>query len=192
MLKAGIAHIHLVVLHRFWNANERTARGLSTLVLQRSLYRFRKLISLESHLSGVRGFYFTAIERALGGRVTLEYDATSWLEFFTQALNVEAEVLVGGFIEWHRMMDECLRNFGEKGWLSRHMDSIAFALRTGQITRSDYMGISGLSQATASRDLVAMVEAGILLAEGKTRPGFMSQIPNIFLPNNKYQQNNYR
>jgi len=72
------------------------------------------------------------------------------------------------------------------------MDRIAFALRTGQITRSDYMGISGLSQATASRDLVAMVEAGILLAEGKTRPGFMSQIPNIFLPNNKYQQNNYR
>jgi len=112
VLKAGIAHIHLVVLHHFWNANERTARGLSTLVLQRSLYRFRKLRSLESHLSGVRDFYFTAIERALGGRVTLEYDATSWLEFFTQALNVEAEFLVGGFIEWHRMMDECLRNFG--------------------------------------------------------------------------------
>ena len=77
VLKAGIAHIHLVVLHPFWDGNGRTARGLSTLVLQRSLYGFRKLISLESHLSGVRDFYFTAIERALVVRFTLEYDATS-------------------------------------------------------------------------------------------------------------------
>ena len=53
--------------------------------------------------------------------------------------------------------------------MSRHLDGIAFALRTGQITRSDYMEISGVSQATASRDLLAMVEAEILLAEGKTR-----------------------
>lgn len=182
VLKAGIAHIHLVALHPFWDGNGRTARGLSTLLLQRSLYGFRKLISLESRLSGVSDFYFTAIERALGARFTLEYDATSWLEFFTQALNVEAEILVGGFIEWHRMMDECRRNFGEKGWLSRHLDGIAFALRTGQITRSDYMEISGVSQATASRDLLAMVEAEILLAEGKTRTRIYGPNPTKFSP----------
>jgi len=72
------------------------------------------------------------------------------------------------------------------------VDSIAFALRTGQSTRSDYMGISGVSQTTASRDLVAMVEAGILLAEGKTRTRIYVPNPKHFLPNNKYQQNSYR
>tara|TARA_Y100001001_G_C7715367_1_gene204933 strand:- start:62 stop:181 length:120 start_codon:yes stop_codon:yes gene_type:complete len=39
------------------------------------------------------------------------------------------------------MMDGCRREFGKKGWLSRHVDGIAFALGTGQITRSDYMEI---------------------------------------------------
>lgn len=173
VLKAGIAHIHLVAVHPFWDGNGRTARGLSTLVLQRSLYGFRKLISLETHLSGIRDSYFTAIERSLGNRFALGYDATSWLEFFTQALNVEAERLVGELVEWHRMMDEYHRHiiveFGGKGSNLRLWDGIAFALQTGQITRADYIEISGVSPVTASRDLAFLVESGILVSEGKTR-----------------------
>lgn len=180
VLKAGIAHIHFVAIHPFWDGNGRTARGLSTLVLQRSLHGFRKLISLESHLFGVRDFYFTAIERALGTRFALGYDATSWLEFFTQALNVEAERLVGELVEWHRMMDEGRRIARENDVAPRHWDGVAFALYTGQITRADYIEITDVSQATASRDLSKLVEAEILLAEGKTRTRVYRPNPKIF------------
>ena len=48
VLKAGIAHLHLVAIHPFWDGNGRTARGLETLMLQRSPFGFRKLISIET------------------------------------------------------------------------------------------------------------------------------------------------
>ena len=47
VIKAGLAHIHLIAIHPFWDGNGRTARGLATLLLQRSPFRFRKLLSLE-------------------------------------------------------------------------------------------------------------------------------------------------
>ena len=40
VLKAGIAHVHLVAVHPFWDGNGRTARGLATLLLQRSPFGF--------------------------------------------------------------------------------------------------------------------------------------------------------
>jgi Fic family protein len=49
------------------------------------------------------------------------------------------------------------------------MDAYSFAVQTGQITRGDYMEITGVSPATASRDLNEMVNVGVLRVEGKTR-----------------------
>ncbi|PKB79364.1 MAG: hypothetical protein BZY88_13730 [SAR202 cluster bacterium Io17-Chloro-G9] len=56
-----------------------------------------------------------------------------------------------------------------KGWPQRYVDAYAFAIQTGRITRSEYMEITGVSPATASRDLAELVEAKVLTAEGKTR-----------------------
>jgi Fic family protein len=169
VLKAGIAHIHLVAIHPFWDGNGRTARGLSTLILQRSLFGFRKLLALESHLFAIRDSYFTAIERALGTRFDLNYDATSWLEFFTLSLSAEAKRLVTKLTDWHRDMEDIYRISENDGWIRRQADGLMFAFHTGQITRSDYIEITGVSPVTASRDLAAMVKAGLLIPEGKTR-----------------------
>ena len=67
------------------------------------------------------------------------------------------------------MMQYAHEVFAAKGWHQRQADGFAFAFQTGQITRSDYMEISGVSAATASRDLGALAEAGVLIAEGLTR-----------------------
>ena len=50
VIKAGLAHLHLVAIHPFWDGNGRTARGLQTLLLQRSSFGFRKLLSLQRRL----------------------------------------------------------------------------------------------------------------------------------------------
>ena len=93
VIKAGLAHIHLVAIHPFWDGNGRTARGLATLLLQRSQFGFRKLLSLESYLFAIRDRYFSAIEQTLGRAFSLDYDATQWLEFFTLTLNAHADEL---------------------------------------------------------------------------------------------------
>jgi|TARA_Y100000031_G_scaffold105539_1_gene116138 Fic family protein len=167
--RAGIGHIHMVAIHPFWDANGRTARGLSTLILQRSPFGFRKLLSLESYLFDDRHSYFTAIERTLGTNFSHEYDATPWLEFFALALRRHVSEFVAGLTDWHRMMQDLYAWGMEGGLLERQMDGHAFAIRTGRITRPEYIEITGVSPVTASRDLAQLVRVGVLIPEGKTR-----------------------
>ncbi len=167
--RAGIAHIHSVAIHPFWDGNGRTARGLTTLILQRSPFSFRKLLALENYLFQDRDSYFTAIERTLGTSFSRGYDATPWLEFFALALDRHVSEFVAYLTDWHRRMQEVYKVGTEKGWVPRQVDGLWFALQTGKITRPEYIEITGVSPVTASRDLAEMVEAGALVPVGKTR-----------------------
>lgn len=169
IIKAAIAHLHLVAIHPFWDGNGRTARGLETLLLQRSIFGFRKLLSLESVLLDLKDDYFSSIERSLGSTFTPDYDATPWLEFSTMALEICSDQLVAKTADWQRMMQQARNLWDAKGWPQRHADGYAFAVQSGRLSRSDYIEITGVSAATASRDLAELVEAGVLVAEGKTR-----------------------
>ncbi len=169
VVKAGLAHIHLVAIHPFWDGNGRTARGMATLLLQRSQFGFRKLLSLESQLFANRDSYLTTLEQTLGTRFSLDYDATPWLEEFTLALATEVQRLEDNLTDWHRRVQENYHIADTMGLAHRKVDGHVFAMRTGQITRADYMQITGVSAITASRDLAALVQAGVLIPEGKTR-----------------------
>ena len=169
IIKAGIAHIHLVAIHPFWDGNGRTARGLSTLMLQRSPFAFRKLLALESYLYAIRDDYLDAIRKALGERFSPDYDATGWLEFFVLALRVNVNTLTGSLTDWHRMMQELHADGVAAGLVPRQVDGHMFAIRSGQITRSAYTEIADVSPATASRDLAHLVRMGFLTQAGNTR-----------------------
>ncbi len=169
ILKAGIAHIHLVAVHPFWDGNGRTARALATLVMQRSQHHFRKLLSIEKQLSLIRDGYFSAIERTLGTRFSEDYDASRWLEFFTEVLRDNSRALVAVLTDWHRRMEEIYRNMQARGFNHRQAEGVVFAAVTNKLTRADYMEITGASAATATRDLNELVAVGFLKATGKTR-----------------------
>ena len=169
VLKAGIAHIHMVAVHPFWDGNGRTARALSTLILQRSLFGFKKLLSLEKLLFGDRDEYFDALERTVGAGFAADYDMTSWLEFFTRSVYVNALLLVESLTEWHKSMEQGHEFMDAAGVAPRLADAVALATQTGSITRGVYAEITGVSPVTASRDLAKLVELGFLVPEGKTR-----------------------
>lgn len=169
VIKAGIAHLHMVAIHPFWDGNGRTARGLETLLLQRSPFGFKKLLSIESFLLDLKDDYFAAIRETLGTTFSLDYDATPWLEFSVMVVNFCSDRLVEKIMDWHRMMQDVHDRWEAKGWPPRYVDAYALAIQAGKITRSDYVDITGVSVATASRDLAAMVDAGVLISEGKTR-----------------------
>lgn len=169
VIKAGLAHLHLVAIHPFWDGNGRTARGLETLLLQRSPFGFKKLLSLEAFLLDIKDDYFAAIRGTLGTKFSLDYDATPWLEFSVMVVNFCSNKLVATITDWRRMMQEARDHWEATGWPPRYVDAYALAVQSGQLTRSDYVEITGVSVATASRDLAVLVDAGILIAEGKTR-----------------------
>ena len=169
IVKAGIAHIHLVAIHPFWDGNGRTARGVATLILQRSQFDFRKLLSLESFMFDTRDRYFGAIERTLGTQFDPDYDATPWLEFFLSTLLAHALQLVSTLTEWHRRMGEVYEQFERSDLINRQADGYIYALQVGKISRADYMEITGVSGVTASRDLAKLVGESLLIPKGKTR-----------------------
>lgn len=169
VLKAGLAHLHLVAIHPFWDGNGRTARAVATLILQRSGYGLNRLLSLESFFAGIREEYIRAIERTLGTRFNRKYDATTWLDFFALGVYAAATTVTAKLTQWHQMMEGFHNAFGDFGLNHRQIDGLMFALHTGRITRSDYMEITGISPITATRDLRRLVEAGALKAYGNTR-----------------------
>lgn len=169
ILKAGIAHMHLVAIHPFWDGNGRTARALATLILQRSRFGFKKLLSLESFIFSIREHYFAAIERTLGARFMPDYDSTPWLEFFTSSLFAHTITLIQTLTDWRRSMDRLHKTLAKVNVSERQTDGLAYAIRTGRITRSDYIEITSTSPVTASRDLAYLAREGWLIPIGKTR-----------------------
>lgn len=182
VIKAGLAHLHMVAIHPFWDGNGRTARGLETLLLQRSPFGFRKLLSLESTLLNIKDQYFSSLRETLGTVFSTGYDATPWLEFSTTALKLTSDLLVEQTTDWHRMMQDAHDRWEATGWPQRYVDAYAFAAQAGQITRSDFMEITGVSAVTASRDLAKMANLGVLVPEGKTRRRIYRPAPLDSLP----------
>lgn len=169
ILRAGLAHIQLVAIHPFWDGNGRTARALATLIMQRSQFDFKKLLSLEGHIFAIRDEYLTAIERTLGSEFSTDYDATPWLEFFTTQLSAHSSNLTDVLTDWHRVMDRIYAAMSDSGLNYRQEDGVIFARQTGKITRADYIEITDASPSTASRDLASLVEKGFLIAKGERR-----------------------
>ena len=177
VLKAGVAHIHLVAIHPFWDGNGRTARALATLLLQRSQFGFKKLLSIESDLFALWDEYRSAIERTLGDQFMSGYDATQWLEFFASMMQAHARQVTGRLTDWHRIMREFYDDMAHFGITERQIEGLAFALNSGTIARSDYIEITGVSPVTASRDLEVLVQQGLLVPEGKTRARIYRPVP---------------
>ena len=177
VLKAGIAHIHLAAIHPFWDGNGRTARGLETLILQRSSYGFKKLPSLEAGLLGIKDEYFAAIRNTLGVEFSGDYDATPWLEFISMTTKFASNIVVDDATDLHRFVESVYSEAPGAGLTTRQIDGYLYATQTGRITRGDYLDITGVSAATASRDLAEMVAKGLFTMEGKTRSRIYRPVP---------------
>lgn len=166
IVKAGIAHLHLVAVHPFVDGNGRAARLIATLLLQSHGYGFRKLLSLDAHYQGNRDKYIEALNRSLGKKFSNDYDSTAWLEFFVNSVWLEATRLEKKLTDWRMWIEEVHKKFIPLGLNERQVDGLIYAVRAGQITRKDYAEIARVSLLTASRDLANMVGRGILEPRG--------------------------
>lgn len=82
VLAAGIAQFQLVHIHPFVDGNGRTSRLLSTLLLYRAGYDFKRLFTLSEFYDRDRSAFYRAIQSVR----EREMDLTGWLDFFTHGL----------------------------------------------------------------------------------------------------------
>ena len=169
VISAGIAHLHLVAIHPFVDGNGRTARLLATLLLQKAGYGFRKLLSLDAYYQRNRDEYINALRDSLGTTYNPEYDSTKWLDFFTGSIIWQSETLERRLTDWRIGVEQIHKDWKPTGLNDRQIDGIIYTGKKGYLTRKDYAEIANVSLITASRDIAAMVKAGLLKPEGKAR-----------------------
>jgi Fic family protein len=170
LLRAGIAHLWFESIHPFEDGNGRVGRALADLALAQEMKSAWRLISLSTELSAEREAYYAELHAASRA----DADNTRWLFWFCgrfeAACNRSSKLM-------HAAMDKARfwSRHAASGFDSKQSKVINRLLDAGprgfegDLTTAKYSNLTGVSRATAFRDLSALVEAGALAASGAGR-----------------------
>jgi cell filamentation protein, protein adenylyltransferase len=160
---AGVAHFEVAEVHPFADYNGRTARLFATAVLWREAFLERPLFSPERYYAEDKDAYYEALRA-----IKRTHNLTDWLTYYVTGLAVEFERVA----ERIRHLNELTRALDLPVQLTANQEEAIAALTTGgrrELTIVEYVDMVGASPRSASRDLNALVEAGVLRARGTTR-----------------------
>jgi len=159
VLKAGLAHLWFVTIHPFEDGNGRVARAIADMSLARSEKSPQRFYSMSEQIGQERHAYYDILEQTQKGTL----DVTRWLIWFLHCLgraienaqNLTANVLAKARY-WERIKGTSL-NERQTLIVNRLLEGFA-----GKLTTSRYATLAKCSQDTALRDILYLVERGLL------------------------------
>jgi len=160
VLRAGIAHLWFVTIHPFDDGNGRIARAITDMALARSEQSPQRFYSMSAQIRIERNTYYDTLEKTQ--RDGLEI--TPWLEWFLGCLDraiAGAEETLGavlGKARFWKSHADTLFNERQRLMLNKLLDGFE-----GKLTSSKWATIAKCSQDTALRDIVDLVERGVLV-----------------------------
>lgn len=168
VVRAAMAHLHVVSVHPFSDGNGRVARIVQSLVLARGGLLAPELVSIEEYLGANTGAYYQTLQRVQGGSYRPERDATPWVKFCVEAHIEQARRRLEQLAQARRRWSYLEGLVERRGW----PDRMAIALEQslfGGTDRVSYATEAGVSAPTASNDLRRMVDAGLVVRRGRGR-----------------------
>ena len=168
VLKAGIAHLWFVTLHPFEDGNGRIARAIADMQLARADGNGERFYSMSVQIRQERNAYYDVLEKTQKNtHVTRAgIDITAWLEWFLacldRALDTTESTLAGVFKKARFWESHPAGSINER---QRTMINKLFDGFEGKLTSSKWAKITRCSQDTALRDILDLVEKGILLKD---------------------------
>lgn len=168
LARAGIAHLWFEIIHPFEDGNGRVGRAIVDLALAQDLEKHPRIVSLATELSARRADYYAQLREASleGG------DIARWITWFCNSICKACErstaVMESSLVKarfWTAHSDKPL-SAAQRKVINRLLDAgpRGFA---GDLTTRKYASITGLSRATAYRDLAALERQGVLTAFGR-------------------------
>lgn len=160
VLKAGLAHLWFVTIHPFDDGNGRIARAIADMVLARSENSPQRFYSMSAQIRQERAAYYDMLEQAQKGTM----DVTFWMEWFFECLGRAidgAQTILGAVLAKARFWEAnagVALNARQRLVLNRILDGFE-----GKLTTSKYAKLAKCSQDSALRDILALVERGILV-----------------------------
>jgi Fic family protein len=160
VLKAGLAHLWFVTLHPFDDGNGRIARAISDMSLARSEQSPQRFYSMSAQIRQERNAYYEILEQTQKGTM----DVTPWLDWFLGCLSraIEgAQTTLAAVLSKARFWDSIRTvrlNDRQRSVLNRLLEGME-----GKLTTSKWAKLTKCSQDTALRDILHLVERGILV-----------------------------
>ena len=162
VLRSGIAHLWFVTIHPFEDGNGRIARALSDMMLARSEQTPQRFYSMSAQIRNERDAYYGALEETQKGTM----DVTKYLKWFLDCLNhafdgVESTLaIVLRKARFWQTFAERAFNDRQCAVLNKLLDGFE-----GKLTSSKWAKLAKCSQDTALRDILELVEHGILVKD---------------------------
>jgi Fic family protein len=160
VLRAGLAHLWFVTIHPFDDGNGRIARTIADMVLARSERSAQRFYSMSAQIRHERNDYYEILERTQKGTL----DVTPWMEWFLGCLGRAidgAQTTLASVLKkarfWQTERDVPI-NGRQRLVLNRVLDGFE-----GKLTTSKWVTIAKCSSDTALRDIVDLVERGVLI-----------------------------
>jgi Fic family protein len=159
VLKAALAHLWFVTVHPFDDGNGRLARAIADLALARSENSPQRFYSMSSQIRIERNAYYAILEQTQKG----DLDVSEWMTWFLGCLRRAIEgaqdtlstvLFKASFWKAH---SKAPLNERQIAVLNRILDGFE-----GRLTSSKWAKLAKCSQDTASRDIAALVDMGIL------------------------------
>lgn len=159
VVRAGISHLYFECIHPFSDGNGRVGRAIAEVALSQEL-KHPALLSLSTAIEANRQAYYDALSRASCGGL----DITEWLYWFSDLL-MEAQLLAKKQVKCVLAKAKFWDNYSEQ-LNARQTKVIQRMLREGVsgfeggMSAKKYGSITGCSKATATRDLVHLLQLG--------------------------------
>jgi Fic family protein len=160
VLKAALAHVWFVTIHPFDDGNGRIARAIADMALARSEDSPQRFYSMSAQIRQERDAYYNILEQTQQGTL----DITPWMKWFLVCLGRAidgAQTTLASILAKARFWEEAAGvqiNDRQRLILNRLLDGFE-----GKLTTSKYAQLAKCSHDTALRDILALVERGILV-----------------------------
>lgn len=168
VLRAAMAHLHVVSVHPFRDGNGRISRIVQSLVLARDGLLSPEFSSIEEYLGHNTQQYYAALREVQAGSYQPERDATPWVRFCVTAHIEQARQRLEQIGQAAARWAALERLVEARGWPDRLVIALEQSLFDGS-ERAGYATEAGISLATATSDLRRLLDAGLVTQVGRTR-----------------------
>lgn len=166
VIRAAMAHLHVVSVHPFRDGNGRVSRIVQSLVLALGGLLAPEFVSIEEYLGEHTDAYYAALREVQGGSYQPQRDATPFVRLCVDAhlgqarrrlLQLEQAAARWSYLE---------RLAAERGWPDRLVIALEQSLFDGT-DRARYSAEADVSAPTASNDLRRLLDAGLITQQGR-------------------------
>jgi Fic family protein len=166
IVRAAMAHLHVVSVHPFRDGNGRISRIVQSLVLARGGLLAPEFVSIEEYLGGNTSAYYAALLAVQGGSFQPERDATPFVRLCVEAHVAQARRRIGQLAEAGARWAYLEKLVEQRGWPDRLVIALEQSLFQGT-DRALYVAEADISTPTASSDLRRLLDAELISRRGR-------------------------